>query len=317
MLKCLPVVLLTILLLSCGEKKKPVSGDVKVEKSDFFDAFPTLKLPFSMADSNLNDNPDTATIGFNVFTQFSPDTLFTQTFGSNTKPTIHPIGKYEVKGKETYLVVNAKSKNKFAVYLLVYDKNKKLSASMPLLISNDENNTTYTAGIDNRFAISVNKEWKTEQERLYKRIIYAYNTAGTFTVVMTETNDQSGLSNKLNNPLDTFPKNNKYSGDYIKGKKSIVAIRDGKTPNSYLFFVHFENDDEEPCTGELKGELVLNTPTSGVFNDDPCVINFSFTSSKVNVKEKSGCGSFRGIKCFFNDTFSKKKEQKAPKKSSK
>lgn len=311
MVKYLQVILLAICMFGCKEKKKSLSGGDKIGASDFFDAFPKLKLPYSVTDTTVNSSVDTTTISYPVFTQFAPDTIFTRLFPNEKNIVIHPIGIHELKGKENYLLVQARSKKKTAVYLLVFDKNRKFSASMPLVQNTTGKDETLTATIDNRLAISMNKEWKSDEELLYSRMIYAYNNVGMFTLVMTETNDQSGLSNKINNPLDTLPKQNKYSGDYTKGKNSIVSLRDGKDANSYLFFVHFENEnsEEEPCNGEIKGELVLSTPTSAVFsdNDDPCVIDFTFTSSTVKVKEQSGCGSHRGIRCFFNDTYTKKK----------
>ncbi len=61
--------------------------------------------------------------------------------------------------------------------------------------------------------------------------------------------------------------------------------------------------------------LPFKTPTSAVFieNGDPCVIDFTFKLNQVQVKEQGSCGSHRGIKCFFNDTYTKPKEAK-PKK---
>ena len=64
--------------------------------------------------------------------------------------------------------------------------------------------------------------------------------------------------------------------------------------------------------GELKGEFKLNSPTSGIFseNGDPCIIDFNFNKSSITLKEQGSCGNHRGIKCFFNDSFIKKKEAK-------
>jgi len=191
----------------------------------------------------------------------------------------------------------------------VFDKNKKYAATLPLIISNSTKKFSYSSTIDNKLAIAINKEWKNENELLYNRVIYAYNNVGVFTVVMTETNDQSHLSNKINNPLDTLPQLNKYSGDYTKGKKSFLFLRDGKNASSYLFYVRFENDADELCTGELKGEIILRSETSAVFSEvgDPCLVDFVFAKNQVNVKEQGSCGNHRGIKCFFDDAYVKKK----------
>jgi hypothetical protein len=49
---------------------------------------------------------------------------------------------------------------------------------------------------------------------------------------------------------------------------------------------------------------------------DPCEIDFVFEDNEIKVKERGNCGNHRGIKCYFDDTYPKKKEKK-PKKSSK
>jgi hypothetical protein len=319
MKKSILVMFLLFTLFSCKDEKKSLAGDEKVVTSDFFNAFSKLKLPFTITDTSINNiKTDTASISNQVFSQFVPDSVINNEFKNEKNPVIRSVGKHEAKGKETYVVMQVRSKKQTVIYLLVFDKKQKFSTSLPLLKTNTEPDVHYTATIDNRLAISITKDWKTEEEFLYNRVIYAYNSPGSFNIVMTETNDQSKLTANYLNPFDTLPKLNKYSGDYKKGKKSIVSIRDGKTPESYVFFMHFENDDQdEPCSGELRGDFVMRSATSAIFseNSDPCVIDFTFTNTQVKVKEQGACGSHRGIKCFFNDTYTKKKEPKATKKT--
>ena len=131
--------------------------------------------------------------------------------------------------------------------------------------------------------------------------------------MLTETNEDRTAGKVILNPLDTFPRKNKYSGDYVKGSKNVLFIRDGKTPGQYLFYVHFQTDDQdEPCSGELKGSLKMVSDKAGIYtgNTDPCVLNLTFTGNEVKVKETGSCGNYRGIKCFFNDTYVKKKPDK-------
>ena len=191
---------------------------------------------------------------------------------------------------------------------------------MPLVIS-DNDKAADAASIDKKLSIVISKEWTEKNKDLYTRTIYAYNNIGIFTTILTETNDErSNVEKGLVNPLDTFQKKYKYSGDYMNGKKKFLSIRDGKTPSQYLFFVHFENLDEvEPCGGELKGQFKLVSDKAGRFSQtgDPCGIDLSFTGSKVNVKENGSCGNHRGIKCFFNDTYTKKNDTYTKKKEPK
>jgi len=286
-----------------------------VEVDEFFQEFDNLKLPYSVADTSINRLTDTTVIAQSAFSQFIPDTLLKNSFGKDVKLVIHPVGKFTNKERETYLVTHVKSQNKSSIYLLVFDKNKKFSNSLLLINSNTDKDRIYSFLIDNKLSVSLTKEWKVENDLLYKRTIYAYNNVGMFTVVMTETNDPSHLASNINNPLDTFPRINKHSGDYIKGKRSFLFLRDGKNANSYLFYVRFENDDNEPCTGELKGEITMKNDQSAIFseNGDPCFVDFTFSKNMVKVKEQGSCGNHRGIKCFFDDTYTRKKIAKLKK----
>jgi hypothetical protein len=143
---------------------------------------------------------------------------------------------------------------------------------------------------------------------------------GMFTTVLTETNEDRRAEKTLSNPLDTFPKKYKYSGDYVKGNKNIVSVRDGKKTDEYLFFVYFKNESEgETCGGELRGTMKMVSEKAGIYQGegDPCKLDFSFTSNQVKVKETGSCGNYRGIKCFFNDTYNMNKEIKATSKKNK
>lgn len=304
------------LLLAGGCKnKKTLSGNEHVEAEEFFEAYNELKLPFTVSDTSLKNIADTNTISYSIFTQFIPDSVFNTPFGKDRQITIQPIGKIEQKGKETYFASLVSSKSRSAVYLSVYDKNK-FTTNIPLLISNDDE-IIHSASIDKKLTIVINEEWTVKNDIYYDRTIYAYNNVGIFTTVLTETNADRSSEAVIVNPLDTFPKKYKYSGDYTKGTKNLLFIRDGNLPNEYRFFVHFTNDNkEDPCGGELKGIFTMTSEKSGVFTGkyDPCVIDFNFSNNQVQVKETGSCGNYRGIKCFFNDSFAKKKEKVQPKK---
>ncbi len=309
--KYIIAVLFFTVLSACKEKKKQ-SGEQPLQVLDLFQAYQPLKLPFSVADSSMNEVADTSSIDYTVFSRFIPDTVFNNPFKKDRNLTIQPVGKIEVKNKETYLATLVSSKNRSAIYLSVFNKNK-FSTSMPIIISNNDN-AADGASIDKKLSIVLNREWTEKKDILYRRIIYAYNNIGMFTTILTETNEErKNADAAIINPLDTFPKRNKYSGDYTEGKKKFLSIRDGKTANQYLFFVHFENNsEEEECGGELKGQFNMVSDKAGVFSQagDPCGIDLTFSSNQVRVKENGSCGNHRGIKCFFNDTYTRKKEAK-------
>jgi hypothetical protein len=301
----------TILLGCKNDKKKTGSGPTTVE--DFFNGYNKLKLPFTVNEANMRTIADTSTLDYAEFKQFIPDTIFNNPFGADRKFTLHPIGKIE-KEKETYLATYVSSKSRSAVYLSVFN-NKKFSVSMPLIVSNTDD-INDAASIDKKLSIVISKEWTEKDDLLYNRVIYAYNNVGMFTTILTETNEErSNVEAAILNPLDTFPKKNKYSGDYIKGKKNLLSLRDGKTPTQYMFFIHFQNEGDEetePCGGELKGQLNMVSEKTGVFSQagDPCMIDFTFGGNEITTKENNSCGNHRAIKCFFNDTYTRKKEPK-------
>lgn len=318
MTKYLVPVILLIGLFACKSKKNS-NGD-KVNKTiaapaELLQLYKPLKLPYSVIDSDLTQPANTDTISYSSFTEVMPDTIFNNPFGKSRKLSIYPIGKIEQKGKETYFATFVKDKSRSAIYLAVYDK-KKFVTSIPL-VTNHEDDIINSASIDKKLTILTNKEWKVKNEKFYKRTIYAYNNSNAFTTVLTETNEDRRAAAGALNPFDTFPKRYRYSGDYTKGKKNVLYIRDGKTPGQYLFFVHFEsNNEDEACGGELRGALKMVSDKAGVYsgNGDPCVLNLSFTGNDVKVKETGSCGNFRGIKCFFNDTYTRKKELKTSRK---
>ena len=134
-------------------------------------------------------------------------------------------------------------------------------------------------------------------------------------VVINDSNEDEKKNSVIINPIDTLPHKNKLSGNYIRDKKNFISLRDRKDANSYMFFIHFEKEDGS-CTGELKGVLKMKTPTTAVYAEggDPCVIDFTFDGNDITIKEKGSCGNRRGMECFFDDTFTKRKETKTSRK---
>ena len=140
---------------------------------------------------------------------------------------------------------------------------------------------------------------------------YVFNSeTKSFMLIMTDALDEKPA--EVINPIDTFSRKNKYSADYVKNKKDYISIRDARKPGKVLFFVHFEKNNGE-CTGELKGEAALTSSNTAVYSagGDPCVLQFTFSSSSVTMKEVEGCGSRRGLRCLFEGNYPRKKEIKA------
>ncbi len=307
-----PIVLLFIFIYMVGCKQKPSAKEgAALSFAEFAESFPVVKLPFSISDTTFNKVAETASLSRETFRMFVPDSLLASRFLKDTSYIIKPVGKIASKGKEDYLAVYAQGKQKSGVYLLVFN-NKKFSTGMPLIESNKDT-ALHTASIDHKLSIVINAEWMVNNTLMYNRTIYAYNNVGVFTTVLTETNVPRVVNaSTVINPLDTFPAKNKYSGDYLKGKKNLLSLRDGASANEYRFFVHFVTDGENACGGDLKGEMKMASANAGIYNSsgDPCIIDFVFSGSQVKVKEQGSCGNYRGITCFFNDTYTRRKEPK-------
>jgi len=61
----------------------------------------------------------------------------------------------------------------------------------------------------------------------------------------------------------------------------------------------------------------MKDQTHGVytFNADPCIIDFNFEDREVTVKEQGSCGNHRGIKCFFDDQYTRKRKLEITKRN--
>lgn len=303
------------LLAACKSKKVSLAGDEPVEIGDFIDFFPDTKLPYLVADSNLlKKEKDSLLISYKVFTQFVPDSILHKIFGKNAKPKIYPMGK--AKGDETYLFAKALSGDKRTALVLGFDKENQFIAAMSLL-SLDQSAATQQAGsLDNRYTLTKTVYRKNADGNISERKeVYVLNSgAKNFMLIMTDALDDKAT--ELTNPIDTVSRKQKYTADYGTGKMNLVSIRDGRRNDRLSFFIHFEKNNGE-CTGELKGEAIIKSPSLAEYRQggDPCILQFRFTSSSVTVKELEGCGSRRGLRCSFDGTYPRKKAGKPKIKS--
>ena len=142
------------------------------------------------------------------------------------------------------------------------------------------------------------------------RKVFVLNSAAQeFTLIQTDALDKK--LTELINPIDTFSRKMKYTADYGSGKLNLFSFRDGRKSDRLNFFIHFEKNNGE-CTGELKGEAILKGNNKAEYREpgEPCVLQFTFSSSSVTVKEMELCGSKRGLRCSFDGVYPRKKEAK-------
>ena len=302
-----------VLLLSCKDKNASLSGNEPVDIKYFLAAFPTLKLPYKVADSNMVKIADTTNISYAVFSGFVPDSVLISALGKNvSKSKIHPVGQI-IKENETYILANFTQNKKTSLVTFLLNKKSAYLANLILLKQDTKDDYMHSVNITTEPTFILNKEkYNNANELFYTRNGYAYNNGSSeFIAVMNDSNEDLKRKSEVINPIDTFPRLNKLSGNYVQDKKNYISVRDGSNSFKYQFFIHFEKNDGD-CTGELKGIMTMRDATHGYFqeNGDPCVIDFIFGSNNITVKERGNCGNHRGIKCFFDDIYRKKKESK-------
>jgi hypothetical protein len=301
-----------VLLFACKDKKAALQAGDIVTAEDFVAFYPEVTLPYIIADTMLIKKPkDSMAIGFKTFTQFVPDSIWRKDFGKTATPKFYALARATEKQKETYLLTEAAMGNKRVVYLACFNKDNKFLKAMPLLKRGFDHYTSAYGLLDSKFQITTYRETKKAGgDVAYKRNIYFYDRNGdNFTLIVTEPNED--IIQDVTNPIDTMSANNKFSGDYVENARNFVSVRDGKNASEMIFFVHFEKNGGK-CIGELKGSARFISPNVAQFvkSDNPCTMEFSFTGSKVTIKEKGGCGSYRDIQCFFNGSYWKKKVKK-------
>lgn len=301
--------IMLIALFACGEKKIDFSGATQLKPKDFLTVFPLVSNNFLTSDSNFTKLSDTTRIGLKAVTQFIPDTVIAKYIGKEKNPSFYAVGKIQ-KEKEIYLLLNIVLKHKTVLTVFVMDAKSNHCLASKLLIDNSiQDDYVHSLNINKEptFILSQEKQGN-ENVVQFTRVGWVYTSSTGFMVVVNDSNESPSKSNIIN-PIDTLTHKNKYSADYEIDKRNFISIRDGKNTNTYLFFIHFEKN-EGSCIGELKGEFKMKNATHGIYtyNGEPCVIDFNFEDQEVSVKEQGSCGNHRGIKCFFDDQFTRKKE---------
>ncbi len=302
------LILILFAVVSCSDKKAKLSENKPIQATDFFTAFKPLKLPFTAFDTSLAHIGDTSTISLDVLQQFVPDSaLSLPATKKNITPVIHPVGKIENK-TELYLLATITTGKKTMLQTFLFDNKKHYTSHLPLLSNDDNDGYIHTIDINTEPTFTITQDKTVNEQYSYTKKGFAYsNETKSFIEVIHDSNEDMKKGNDILNPVDTLAKTFKFSGDYTKDKMNFISVRDGNTPNRYLFFLHFEKGKDN-CTGELKGYLTMIDATKAVFQQsgDPCVIDFTFDKNNIKVKERGSCGNHRGITCLFDDTYKKK-----------
>lgn len=306
---CIAIIILV--LTACKHKEANLNSDAPIKPNEFIAAFDVLENGFAANDSNILRLADTVTINHKLLARFIPDTLINRLTNGDNKTTFHPVGRID-KTSETYLLLLSIRNRKPIATAIVLDKKNVFLGDKDLLNTQlNDNNYRCSFSLNREPTFFVTRE-KTvnEKEIKYTKTGWAYN-GKTFIAVLKESNERDEKLIAIQNPLDTFARENMYSGNYVEDERNFISIRDGKTKQEYLFFLHIDKNDGK-CVGELKGEMKMTDSLHAIYSfaGDPCIIDFTFDRNIITIKEKGSCGNRRGMDCFFEDAYTKKKEVK-------
>jgi hypothetical protein len=305
-------ILLCLVMVSCGSKKSGEKEENGFSYETFSEKFTTASLPYDLSDTALLRNRDTVTIRSTKFYSFISDSIKNKIFGKGVKIKYTPLVKIPNAKSHTFYILKAVGGGKKAAILLSFDKNNEFVAALPYLVPDEDPTTSQETSIDKSYSISRNISQRKPNEVIADgKDVYAFDPSSKrFALIMTDPLNDANL--EVINPIDTLPRKNKFSGDYVKDKNNFVSVRDGRYPNQLIVFVHRDQNSGE-CTGELKGPILLTSASSAIYREggDPCVLTFRFSTSSVMLKEDEGCGSHRGLNCSFDGSFPKKKLPKS------
>lgn len=303
----LVLALLTIgLLAGCGSKKNN-SGKAAFTFEDFRQLFTQANLPYKLTpEALLEKSSDSAAISQDLMKQFLIDTLGKSDFPEGTVIKFYPLAAID-GAAVNYFVVKAVGKATTTAYVCFLDKKGHYLDRLAVAKVGNKKEQHYFS-IDTRQVIKVTNEKEASPGRTATREdFYGVAEDGKTTLIMTNSSGEAAAG-QIFNPIDTLSAKHKLSGDYLSGENSIVSIRDGDDTKSFLFFITFSKD-KTGCKGELSGTGHFTGTNKGEYKDKEtdCGIAFQFASGKVSIREIGGCGAYRGVRCFFEGSYSKKK----------
>ncbi|MEY3178087.1 MAG: hypothetical protein RJB42_328 [Bacteroidota bacterium] len=309
MRKAFTLILISLFFFACKQQEKDINTDEDIETTDFILAFPEKQLPIQFNSKDINQKEsDSFYIKSSVVSKFIPDSVFRPDFKQLKKVKFYRKARYKAEEtNETYLFLSAEEKNNKKVYLVCYNENNEFAAAMKLIEKTNEAGLTMEGGIDKRLTIIKTKYKESpDKKSYYEKSAFVYNTEGLFTLILTDSNLPLEKGN-IYNPIDTLSKKDPLSGDYKIDETNFVSIRDGAKTGKLQFFINIEKSGGK-CSGTLRGDLVQVKPKVFHYSkaDDHCVLEFSFSGKRLQVRELEACGNHRGIRCSFDGKFNKK-----------
>src|SRR5688572_18836317 len=144
------LIILFIATFACNSKKKQ-DRESEFDYEMFSESFKTVGT-YSISDTALLRNKDTAAIRSQVFAQFLSDSLKTGMFGKGSKPKYIALAQLKAGGNTIFYFVKAISGNKRTVLLYVFDDGA-FSTVFPFLVPDTDPGTSQVSSIDRSFSI--------------------------------------------------------------------------------------------------------------------------------------------------------------------
>lgn len=308
---------LLLLVAGCKNHSQKLLSDEGLSLPDLLALAPELSYPILVTDSLLQKpGYDSMQLDHETFLKYLPDTLVQRIYPDKKELKLYVLGKATLKGNGTYLLIrSANGKKKQAIRLFYFSAQPAYLGNMLLSDRLKRSNKQHSyCKIDSRQNIAFIREQQTPTGEFWTaETIYYLNDQGQ--PVLAVTNSNEDLSDEIRgNPIDTLARTHPHSADYSTNSKNLISVRDGKRAGTFEFFIHFSKQNGK-CIGEVRGTGAWITAHKGVYQDNnsPCVIEFQFTNKSVTINEVDGCGSYRGITCFFEGTFSRVKLPKSSK----
>lgn len=305
MSRILILALATGLLVACKSRPKNVSDEDRVLTfADFRAFFPEPALPYRLNADSLRQQPDSAAFPAKLVSQFLPDTLGKDVFKPADKPKFFPRAYLEMNDLQL-LVVEGTTRTAAAAWVCIYDKRDTFLRRH--VIARTGARVTLGTVLDTRNNLRITTETRRGAGQFSTREdVYSVDEDGRLALILTNSNEPANAV--LYNPIDTFPRKHKYSGNFGSGEMNLLAIRDGEVPQEFLFYIHFSRN-KGACIGELDGTGRFTGANTGQFRDkySSCILDFKFSNNSVTVSETS-CGAYRGITCSFEGTYPRKRK---------
>jgi hypothetical protein len=306
--KLLLALLAICLLGACKSKHKKGPGDA-FTLEDFRQLFNNRALPYKLTPDSLKiQQADSLAIAPELLSQFLTDTLAKADYPAGTELKFFPLAYFE--GTEiNYFVVKATGKTATTAYLCITDKKGHYLSRMPVAIVSGKGHPVKYFSVDSKQVLKITEEKELAGSRTStKEEFYDIKADGKSMLMMTNSSGEAAAG-QIFNPIDSLAGKNKLSGDYEAGELSLVSIRDGNDPKSFQFFISFSRESSG-CKGELSGVGHFISANKGEYKDKEtsCGISFQFSAGgRLSIKEIGGCGAYRGVRCFFEGNYSKKK----------